>query len=510
MMNRWYSKVPWLLAALCLVRVLLPLFEHPAYGVFRDEFYYVACAEHPAFGYVDHPPLSIWFLWLVRHTLGESVWAMRLPSLLACVGSIIFTWLLAAEMGAGRWGRSFAATLVMLTPYFLATGGFFSMNSMEVMLWTAAAWLLTRILARDHDLTWIWLGAVLGLAAMNKLGTGIFGIAIAVGVLCTQARRWYATPWPWFGAALAAIIVLPHAIWQFAYDWPFLEFLRNAQTQKVSALGPLQYAASIALIMNPFTFPLWVGGIIALFASDRLKRFRPLGIAFVLVVIAFGALGGKAYYALPVFPIALAGAACGLETWIKSKPGMRWPTVAAALSIIVTGIALIPMSLPVLAPDAFARYAAKLGFAPPQAEKMTLGALPQHFADRFGWREKAEAVGRACAKLSEQDRQKAYIITRNYGEAGALQYYSKEFNLPPVICAHNSYWMWGYEEANGDCMIAFGFTVKDMQAAFESVEEIDRVKTDYSMPYESDLGILVCRKLKAGISEVWDSAKLFI
>jgi hypothetical protein len=32
---------------------------------FRDEFYYLACSRHMAWGYVDQPPLSIAILWIV-------------------------------------------------------------------------------------------------------------------------------------------------------------------------------------------------------------------------------------------------------------------------------------------------------------------------------------------------------------------------------------------------------------------------------------------------------------
>ena len=54
------------------------------YGYFRDELYYLACARHPAWGYVDQPPLSIWVLWVVMHTLGSSLVAIRLlPDVLA-------------------------------------------------------------------------------------------------------------------------------------------------------------------------------------------------------------------------------------------------------------------------------------------------------------------------------------------------------------------------------------------------------------------------------------------
>jgi hypothetical protein len=52
------------------VRIVLYLLAAPHYGYFRDELYYFACGEHPAWGYVDQPPLIGWVAWLLEHTIG--------------------------------------------------------------------------------------------------------------------------------------------------------------------------------------------------------------------------------------------------------------------------------------------------------------------------------------------------------------------------------------------------------------------------------------------------------
>jgi len=36
------------------------------YGIFRDELYYLACAEHLDWGYVDQPPLIAFLVWIAR------------------------------------------------------------------------------------------------------------------------------------------------------------------------------------------------------------------------------------------------------------------------------------------------------------------------------------------------------------------------------------------------------------------------------------------------------------
>ena len=66
------------------------------YAVFRDELYYLDCARHLAWGYVDQPPLiaAIGFLTL---PFEPSLLALRLPVILAGVGLVLLT-----AAGSGR------------------------------------------------------------------------------------------------------------------------------------------------------------------------------------------------------------------------------------------------------------------------------------------------------------------------------------------------------------------------------------------------------------------------
>src|SRR5512134_3110535 len=90
------------------------------YGYFRDELYYLACSDHLAWGYVDHPPLSIAVLWISRHLLGDSLWAIRLPAWLAGAGAMFTAGLLARELGGGRFAQVLAAVCVIVGPVYLA------------------------------------------------------------------------------------------------------------------------------------------------------------------------------------------------------------------------------------------------------------------------------------------------------------------------------------------------------------------------------------------------------
>ncbi len=101
-----------------LVRVVLYCLAGPHYGYFRDELYYLACGEHPAWGYVDQPPLIGWIAWGLQHTIGTSLWALRLLPALSGVATIVLAGLLARELGGKRWAMFVAALAALMAPIF--------------------------------------------------------------------------------------------------------------------------------------------------------------------------------------------------------------------------------------------------------------------------------------------------------------------------------------------------------------------------------------------------------
>src|SRR5439155_14155988 len=108
---------------------LLHLGTSPGYGYFRDEFYYLACADHLAAGYVDHPSLSIVALWIVRHLFGDSLPALRLLPAALGAATVALVGLMARALGGGRWAVALAMTGALVAPEYLALNHVYSMNA---------------------------------------------------------------------------------------------------------------------------------------------------------------------------------------------------------------------------------------------------------------------------------------------------------------------------------------------------------------------------------------------
>jgi 4-amino-4-deoxy-L-arabinose transferase-like glycosyltransferase len=410
---------PAFVFATALAVVGLQLATGWRYGLFRDEFYYLACANHLDWGYVDHPPLSIVLLAGVRGLLGDSLPAVRLvPALL--FGLLV--WLaarLARELGGGRFAQSLAALAVAIAPEYLALTGFYSMNAFDLVFWAVAALLVARLVRTDDVRLWRPLGLVIGVGLLNKISMLFFAFGLAVAVLATPLRRHLARRELWEGVLLALVCLSPYVLWELRHDWATLEFMRNVARYKNVALSPLSFATAQIREVHPLNAPLWLLGLAWLLFGPTGRRFRALGIVFVATFAVLAVQHSKPYYLGPAFPMLLAAGAVVVEGVTEARP-WRWVRPALLFLLATGGAVTAPLAIPVLPVETLIAYQRALGVTPTAGENNRLGPLGQHFADRFGWQELTSEVARIYAALSAEERMRAKIVTRNYGEAGAI------------------------------------------------------------------------------------------
>jgi hypothetical protein len=188
----------------------------------------------------------------------------------------------------------------------------------------------------------------------------------------------------------------------------------------------------------------------------------------------------------------------------------RWLRAAVVSVIVAAGAATAPAGLPVLPVETFIRYAAALKLAPRAEEKGSVGLLPQHYADQFGWPELAREVSAVYHALPPDERAQCAILATNYGRAGAIDFFGREFGLPRALSGHNNYYLWGPRHYTGEVMIIVGGSYEDHAPDFEQVVEVSAVRCRYCMPYENGVRIFVCRRLKTSLREAWPSIKDYI
>jgi hypothetical protein len=488
---------------------LLHLLTAGRYGMFRDEYYYLACAQRLAWGYVDHPPLSIALLRAAVAVLGDSVLAVRVVPALAGAALVVLTGAAARAMNGGACAQRLAGVAIAIAPLLLAMTGFHSMNALDLVIWTALFVVVLTIARGGGARGWLAVGLLAGLGLMNKLSVLVWGASLVAGLALTRHRRHFLAPELWLGGALALIVFAPHALWQAAHGWPTAEFLSAASSIKNVDHSLPAYFLGFLVEIHPVNFPIWSAGLVYLLAAPAARDFRIVGIMAVLTFAVFFMQSGKVYYLAPLAPVLLAAGGVivgrGLERMRRPAP------FAAAIVglLLVAGAATAPLAVPLLSPSNLVAYQTRLGLRAAVEEFNEVAELDQHFADRFGWREMAESVASIARALPEPERRAALILARNYGEAAALEYHGGTLDLPPVASGHNNYALWGYAEPP-DVVVAIGFQRDAIERHFEEVTLAGHHDAEWAMPYERRLPIFVARSPRRPFSEIWPELRRFI
>lgn len=481
------------------------------YGIFRDEFYYFACTNRLAAGYVDQPPLSIYLLALSKLMFGSSLFAIRLFPAFAAAVTVNLTGLLTARMGGGAFAVLTACVTLALSPIFLAMNTFFSMNAFDHLFWVLSAYLVVRIVQENKSFDWILLGISLGLGMLNKISMIWFGAGLTAGLLLTPYRTHLKTKWPYITALIAFLIFSPYIIWNILHDFAHLEFIRNATRYKYNTVTPADFIGGQLLLPGPTAILIWLPGLIYLLIGKAVKNFRILALIFLTTfIILIINWHSKPEYLAPAFPVIIAGGGLFIERVFSGRTygSLKY---AVIFLIIVSGIISAPLALPVLPVKKFISYSQFIGVGQQNSENKEMGDLPQFYADMFGWEELAKDVSDVYTALPDTEKAGTVVFADNYGEAGALEYYASRYSLPKVICPHNSYWFWSDPDNEEiKTVIVLGGNIEDHKSTCKNITLAGIHKVRYSMPYENNLPIYICRDIYRSLKEVWRQARFYI
>jgi hypothetical protein len=487
------------------IRVLLYLIAAPHYGYFRDELYYLACGEHPAWGYMDQPPLIGWMAWLLEHSIGTSLYALRLLPMLADVGTIVLTGLLAQKLGGGRWAALLASLAVLIAPISLAFSHLFTMNAFDPLLWIALAWLLVELMKTGKQKLWIWIGTLIGVTLLNKYGIVFLLPGLLLGVAFSPLRRSFVKPWFWAGVGLATLIALPNFLWQMHWNFPFVQLVRAVRNGRDVMLAPPAYLAQQAQMIGYLPAVLVALGLVYLF-SARGRRNALLGWGFVSFLGLMLLLKGKFYYVAPVYPIIFAAGAVGLELWTEGR-WVKWLRPAYAVLLLAVGAVLTPLAIPLLPERSYIAYTHSIGIQQPKFEHQRESELPQIYADMEGWEERVRVIAAYFHTLSPEEQRITAIAAPNYGQAGAIDHFGPALGLPKAISGANNYWIWGPHGYTGESVILLD---EDSPEKYEhmcaSLTVVARPRDPYSRPDENN-PIYHCRGVKPSLEELWPKLK---
>jgi hypothetical protein len=449
--RRAAQRPPWLgIALIAAAAVAVEMAVSARYGYHRDELYFLAAGQHPAFGYVDQPPLTPLLARASAELFGNSLAGLRVLPALALGALAVLTAGMSRILGAGRTGQLVAAVCTAACAEYLGGMHLLSTTTPDFVGWAVLLYLVLRLLDSGQPRWWLAIGVCVGISSEAKWMIFLLAATVLAGLAVTPQRALLGSRYLLLGAALAAALAAPDLIWQAVQGWPDLAVFHNlhgAAGHNLAVYWPAQLAyTGLALT------PVWVAGLIWALRNPGARRFRPAIIAAGLAILASFVLGGKPYYSGGAYTILFAAGSVPVERWLSygrgagaggrgaPRPRVPWRPVAFITGLVVTLALSLPVALPLLP-------ARTLRTAQLQKINYDLG-------EQIAWPRLVHLVSREYHALPAAQRARTAILTGNYGEAGAVDRYGPGLGLPQAYSGHNNFWLWGPPPAADTSVLA--------------------------------------------------------
>lgn len=323
---------------------------------------------------VQKPPLTYWVILLSYKFFGVSEFAVRLPSALAALGIVLFSYGI-AKMLFGRRAALLSAIITAATPRLFILARRLPIDILLLFFLTGTLFFLVRAIQKNERSFWVLAYAFAALGFMTKGPVAVVIPAGAYLIWAASRRQLRAGGSCHFvGVVIFACIALP---WYFAiyraYGWTYISpfFLRdNLGRFAAETLGPSRSAFYYFSVYASDFFPWSLPALIAIFSLwFYLKRERPMvslsyGLPVIwcaLVFILFSLSKNKQeYYIAPIYPVMAILLSGFLDLFVGQK-GRENAQIASPkpwfwlcgffAAILVSMAAAIPYALSAFMPN---------------------------------------------------------------------------------------------------------------------------------------------------------------
>jgi len=474
------ATFPWLpigILCLCVVAVLLAV--APRYGWHRDELYFLEAGHHLAWGYLDQPPFTPFVAHLADTVAPGNLVVLRLLPAITTAVTISLGAALVREFGGRRGAQIAGAAATAAGGFILGVGHLLSTAAFDLTAWMALLWVVARLLRTDDTRWWLAFGAIAGVSMLNKNLLVLLATALLCGLVVE--RRWtlLTSPWLLAGGGFALVIAAPNLVWQVHHGWPQIEMARVLSRRLAGENRVTLIPFQILFVGPGLIWILWRGAR-WLGANPQGAPFRALLWAWPAGILAAFITGGRPYYVIPLTTtVMLAGVVAAERTGrVRRLAGF----------IIPTAVIGMPISLPLL-PISTVSIAAKANPA---------------VAETVGWPELTRQVAGVVRSLPPNERNSVVLLAASYGEAGALDRFGRDFDLPHAFSGQNSYADFRQPTDDAATVVAVRYRTTALASYFVRCDQVGSVDNGRNIANEAQgTPILVCRGLRGTWTSIW-------
>lgn len=394
----------------------------PQYELHRDEYLHLDQANHLAWGYLSVPPVTSWQAFIIKF-LGNSVfWVKFFPALFGAL-TMVAVWKIVEELKGNIYAQILASTGILFS-VLLRLNMLFQPTSLEVLLWTMLYYPLIKYFNDEH-VKWLYIAAVIfGIGFLNKYNITFSVLGLIPAVLVTKQRKVFLQKHLYFSALLALLIMLPNILWQYQNNFPVVLHMKQLSERQLVHVNRFDFIKSQLLFFIGVFFVM-MAGFYALVFYKPFEKIRFLFWAYIFTMALFVFFRAKDYYAIGLYPVYIGVGAVFLDRLFEKGWKKK---ILKPVSILIPVLLFLPL-YSIAFPNKSPQY---ITDHPENYKKFGLlrwedgkdHSLPQDFADMQGWKELAEKVDQEYSKLSKSG--KTLVVCDNYGQAGAINYYSKQ------------------------------------------------------------------------------------
>lgn len=489
-----------ILSGFVAVKVLLHLFTADTLGFHRDEFLYLALGRHLDWGFWSNPPFIGFIGWFIQTFLGDSLLATRIPSAFAGGALLLLTGLMVRDLGGGRFGQVLSGTTMLFSIAWLRTSSMLQPVPFDVLCWTFLSFATIKWLKTGESRWYYLLGIGIGVGFLIKYSMLFWMAAFLSALLLTPKRSILLTKTQAIAGALAFIILLPNLLWQWHYNFPVLQHMKELAENQLKNVEPVNFLVDQLLMQGPSGALVWLAGLFFVLLAAPMRPYRLVGFFYLLIIVLFLSMNGKGYYTLGTYPVLIAAGAVFWERFLKNG----WLRATLVAVVALPGVLLFPVGVPVLPAGKLTAYCQRLtaaGIEVTRWEDAELHPLPQDYADMLGWTELAALVDTAVSMTGGD----AYVVFGdNYGQAGAVGHLCRPEVRDRTLSFSDSYRLWAPEHlpTGTQTLIYINDELgEDIQALFSDIRKTGAIGNPLAREYGT--GVWLCRQPRSDFDAFW-------
>jgi hypothetical protein len=421
--------------------ILVKLFFHcwlinPIYDLHRDEYLHLDQAKHLAWGFYSVPPVTSWVSWIILQ-LGNGVfWIKFFPALFGAL-TMVVVWKTIEVLRGNLFALSMGAIAVICSG-ILRMNILYQPNSLDILFWTLFYFTIVEYISTNNKKWLLYAGIVFAFGCLNKYNIAFLLLGVLPAMLLTEHRKIFTSKYLYISVAIAVAILAPNIIWQYQNNFPVIHHMKILTVTQLVNVNRMDFLKE-QVIFFIGSFFILIAAFISYFTYPPFYKYRLLFWAFVFTLLLFVYFKAKGYYAIGLYPIQLAFGSVYLEKILNNG----WKYYLRPVTIAIQVLLLIPIlkiGFPIQVPATIQQNAqAYKDLNLLRWEDGKDHSLPQDFADMLGWHELAAKVDVTYDQID--DSAHTLVLCDNYGQAGAINYYSKHKNIK-AYCMEGDYYNW--------------------------------------------------------------------